>query len=109
MYINFSSVILSADDRSVEVIAPGTVQSWNDLSGYKKFEEFMATITDECIVDVGVTVYGCDTDKADVKGFASMLIRIVRDYRFVPDYCDEIAHSGFKFAWSPSMQCGVDL
>ena len=109
MYINFSSVILSADDRSTEIIAPGTVQSWNDLSGYKKFEEFMTTFTDECIVTAEITVYGCDTENAEVNGFASMLIRIARDYRFVNDWCDELAHSRFKFAWSPSKQCGVDL
>ena len=109
MYINFTSAVLSADGRTTEVIVPGLVQSWNDLAGYRKFEEFMCTLTDESIVDVGLTVYGCDSNSAEVNGFASVLIRISIDYRFVFDFCDEISHSAFKFAWSPSIQCGVDL
>lgn len=109
MYINFTSAVLSADGRTTEVIVPGIVQSWNDLAGYKKFEEFMCTLTDESIVDVGITVYGCDCNLAEVNGFASVLIRISRDYRLISDFCDEISHSAFKFAWSPTMQCGVDL
>ena len=109
MYINFTSAVLSADGRTTEVIVPGIVQSWNDLAGYKKFEEFMCTVTEESIVDVGITVYGCDCDHAEVNGFASVLIRISRDYRFISEFCDEISHSAFKFAWSPTMQCGVDL
>ena len=109
MYINFTSAVLSADGRTTEVIVPGIVQSWNDLAGYKKFEEFMCTLADESIVDVGITVYGCDSNIAEVSGFASVLIRISRDYRFVSDFCEEISHSAFKFAWSPTMQCGVDL
>ena len=109
MYINFSSVVLSTDGRSTEVIVPGMVQSVNELSGFKKFEEFMCTLTDESFVDADVTVYGCDTEKAEIKGMASLLIRIARDYRFVTEWCDEISHTRFKFAWSPTMQCGVDL
>lgn len=109
MYINFTRAVLTADERTAEVIVPAMVQSWNDLAGYKKFEEFMCTLTDESVVEVSLTVYGCDSETADVSGFASMLIRIARDYRFISEWCDEISHSGFKFAWSPSMQCGVDL
>lgn len=109
MYINFTSAVLNADGRTTEVIIPGLVQSWNDLAGYRKFEEFMCTLTDESIVDVGLTVYGCDSNLAEVNGFASVLISISRDYRFISDFCEEISHSAFKFAWSPSMQCGVDL
>ena len=109
MYINFTSAVLSADGRTTEVIVPGLVKSWNDLAGYRKFEEFMCTLTDESIVDVGLTVYGCDSNSAEVNGFASVLIRISRDYRFVSEFCEEISRSAFKFAWSPSMQCGVDL
>ncbi len=109
MYINFSNVILTSDGKVTEVVVPGIAQSWSDLAGCKKFEEFVGAMTEECFVDADITVYGCDTEKAEIKGFASMLIRIARDYRFVPDYCDELSHTGFKFAWSPSMQSGVDL
>lgn len=109
MYINFTCAVLNADGRTAEVIVPGVVQSWNDLVGYRKFEELMAALSEDSIVAVHTTVYGCDGEKAEVDGFASVLIRISRDYRFVSDWCDELAHSGFKFAWSLSMQCGVDL
>ena len=109
MYINFSSVVLSAEGVSAEVIVPGTVQSWNDLSGCRKLEEFVSALSNECFVDADITVYGCDTEKAEIKGFAPLLIRIARDYRFVSEHCDELSHTGFKFAWSPFMQCGVDL
>ena len=109
MYINFSSVVLSANGIATEVIVPGIVQSWVDLSGCKKFEEFLSTLTEECFVYADITIYGCDTEKAEIQGFASLLIRIARDYRFVSDWCDEISHTCFKFAWSPSMQCGIDL
>ncbi len=109
MYINFTCAVLAADGRTVEVIVPGVVQSWNDLSGYRKFEELMATLSEDGIVAVHTTVYGCDTEKAEADGFASVLIRISRDYRFVSDWCEALSQSGFKFAWSPSMQCGVDL
>lgn len=60
MYINFTCAVLSADGRTAEVIVPGIVQSWNDLSGYRKFEELMATLSEDCIVAVHTTVYGCD-------------------------------------------------
>lgn len=109
MYINFSRVVVSADGRAAEVIAPGIVQSWSDLAGCKKFEEFVSVLAEDCIVDADVTIYGCEADKAEVKGFASMLIRIARDYRFMSDWCEELSNSGFRFAWSPSMQCGIDL
>ena len=55
MYINFTSAVLNTDGKTTEVIVPGVVQSWNDLAGYKKFEEFMSTVTDESIIDVGIT------------------------------------------------------
>ena len=109
MYINFSSVFLSANGIATEVVVPGVVQSWVDLSGCKKFEEFVGTLTEESFVDAEVTIYGCDTEKAELQGFASMLIRIARDYRFISEWCDELSHSGFKFAWSPAMHSGVDL
>ena len=109
MIINFTSAVLTAENRTVEVIVPGIVQTWSDLAGYKKFEDFMCTLTDDSIVEVSVTVYGCDCAVADISGTASLLIRIARDYRFVSEYCTELSKSFFKFAWSPSMQCGVDL
>ena len=109
MYINFTSVFLTADGRTTEVIVPGIAQSWNDLSGCKKFEEFVSTLTEEFFVDAEITVYGCDTEKAEIKGMSSLLIRIARDYRFVAEWCDELSHTRFKFAWSPTMQSGVDL
>ena len=109
MYINFTCAVLAADGRTAEVIVPGIVQSWNDLSSYRKFEELMATLSEDCIVAVHTTVYGCDAEKAEVDGVASVLIRIARDYRFVSDWCEALSNSDFKFAWSPSMQCGVDL
>ena len=109
MTINFSSAVVTVDDRTAEVIVPGIVQSWSDLFGYKKFETLMDVLTEDCVADVSVTVYGCDTAKAEIDGFASLLIRIARDYRVVAEWCTELAHSSFRFAWSPSMQCGVDL
>lgn len=109
MFINFSSVLLTADGRTTEFIVPGIAQSWNDLSGCKKFEEFVCTLTEECFVDAEITVYGCDTETTEIKGMASLLIRIARDYRFVTEWCVELSHTHLKFAWSPSMQCGVDL
>ena len=109
MFINFSSVLLTADGRTAEVIVPGIAQSWNDLAGCKKFEEFVGALTEECFVDADITVYGCDTGKAEIKGMSSLLIRISRDYRFVTEWCEELSHTRFKFAWSPSMQSGVDL
>lgn len=109
MIINFSTVLVTSDGRTAEVIVPGVVQSWRDLSGYKKFEDFLCALSEDSIVEASVTVYGCDTEAAEVSGFASMLIRIARDYRFVGDWCTELSHSGFRFAWSPSLQCGIDL
>lgn len=109
MYINFSRVVVSVDGRGAEIFVPNLVKGCEDLSGYKKFEEFVSIITEECIVDADITIYGCDTEKAEIDGFASLLIRLARDYRFILQYCDELSHTGFKFAWSPSLQSGVDL
>ena len=46
MYINFSRVVVSVDGRGAEIFVPNLVKGCEDLSGYKKFEEFVSIITE---------------------------------------------------------------
>ena len=112
MALLFSAVTVSAGDAETEFLVSGIPRAYDDLSGWKAFDDFLEELdTDtDVVVHAGVYLYGeGETFRASLEEVAYLTRRLEMNDQFLRHSCDSVEDLAFSFDWSPGELFRMEL
>lgn len=112
MAVLFSAVRVTAGNEEAELLVGGIPREYDDLEGWRIFDEFLAELSEETQVNVHAEAYlygGEETYKATPEEVAYFMKRLEMDENFLCDSCDCIEDVDFSFQWSPAELFGLEM
>lgn len=104
MAVQFSAVTVSADDNTTKLFVGGIPQSYDDLEGWRIFEEFLGELDQETKVHIQAQSYLYGAEEiypATPEEVAYFMMRMEHNPNFLQDSCTQGETSQFQFTWSP--------
>ncbi|MBQ8238077.1 MAG: hypothetical protein IJZ39_08025 [Oscillospiraceae bacterium] len=112
MALLFSAVTVTAGDAETEFLVSGIPREYDDLSGWKAFDDFLEELdTDtDVVVRAGVYLYGeGETFRASLEEVAYLTRRLEMNEQFLRHSCDGVEDVTFSFGWSPEELFGMKI
>lgn len=112
MALLFSAVKVTAGDDETELLVGGIPREYDDLEGWKNFDDFMEDISEETEVGVHTESYlygDGETNTATPEEIAYFMKRIEADDQFLSNHCDNIESADFTIQWSPEELFGMEM
>ncbi len=101
----FSQVTATANNEEITFLASGIPREYDDLEGWRAFDDFLGEIEKDTEVHIHADayLYGEDeTVKATPEEVAYMMMRQERNPYFLSASCDHIESLDFCIQWSPA-------
>lgn len=111
MALLFSKVTVNAAGEETELLVGGIPREYDDLEGWKVFDDFIEDISEdaEVMIHAEAYIYGeGETVKASTEEIAYFMKRIEWNPNFLKDRCDNIEDTDFHFEWCPDELFGME-
>ena len=112
MALLFSAVTVSAGGAETEFLVSGIPREYDDLYGWRAFDDFLEELDTDTTVNVraGVYLYGeGETFRASLEEVAYLTRRLEMNDQFLRNSCDSVEELSFIFGWCSEELFGMKL
>lgn len=112
MALLFSVVTVTANGEETELLVGGIPRDYDDLEGWRFFDNFVEDIGEETEVTIHAEAYLYGEGEmvmASPEEVAYMMKRMDMSPDFLQARCDNIESADFSFTWSPEELFGTEM